>query len=604
MYPIRPHNRAVQLTLLAAFLCALPTPAQSPESQITLHSGQSRLSRLAPGITSGSRAFAVDECVGITVNIIATRPDLATSILAPGGEILDPTTVSNYGGTFASIPGAAGVESFLILPVSQPGHQYIYEFPALDIGTYAVRFEAAPGLAEEVAVITEVRTDSPLRVALFVTEPVIPTFYLSTAFSAAVFEGTQPVSGASVTVKIGRIDPPGATEATLALLDNGGPGDATPGDGLYSATFSSQYAGRFYAVGEISGLRSNGTPFERRASTAFRVVEGGAVMIRSHTTTTPVDTNGNGLYDHLRVTVAAVVFQTADYRLNVLMETASGRQLFGTGRANLVTGPVLRSISATISARDFIDAGENGPYRIRRLELSRVDPALGHVLQDREFFEPPLPTAAYELAQFERPAIEFIALASETGIDTDADGKFNLLRVLANVKVRTAGMFAFTCELADGCHRRIAYVTAQQALLADQVLPLTFDFDGSTIGSHGVAGPYHVQTMTIYRVGSQPSESLIVLTVGDTQPYLASQFEGYTGVGGDCNSNGQPDDCECLGDINGDQVVNLTDQSILLTAFGSCVGQPTYDARADFNGNGCVDLTDLACFLGRFGTSC
>jgi hypothetical protein len=54
-------------------------------------------------------------------------------------------------------------------------------------------------------------------------------------------------------------------------------------------------------------------------------------------------------------------------------------------------------------------------------------------------------------------------------------------------------------------------------------------------------------------------------------------------------------------DINCDGSVGLTDLAILLTAFGSCAGDPAFNAAADVNANSCVDLPDLAVLLANFG---
>jgi alpha-tubulin suppressor-like RCC1 family protein len=55
------------------------------------------------------------------------------------------------------------------------------------------------------------------------------------------------------------------------------------------------------------------------------------------------------------------------------------------------------------------------------------------------------------------------------------------------------------------------------------------------------------------------------------------------------------------GDIDGDGHVGLADLSLLLTAFGACVGSPTYNPAADFDGDGCLGLSDLATLLANFG---
>jgi hypothetical protein len=76
------------------------------------------------------------------------------------------------------------------------------------------------------------------------------------------------------------------------------------------------------------------------------------------------------------------------------------------------------------------------------------------------------------------------------------------------------------------------------------------------------------------------------------------------GTSSDVNGNGNPDECECLGDMNGDGTINLADLASFLAAFGSCTGQPAFNAAADINADGCVTLNDLAVLLSNFGRNC
>ena len=59
---------------------------------------------------------------------------------------------------------------------------------------------------------------------------------------------------------------------------------------------------------------------------------------------------------------------------------------------------------------------------------------------------------------------------------------------------------------------------------------------------------------------------------------------------------------DCVGDLNGDQTVDLTDLATLLANFG--VGSGAGPAMGDVDGDGDVDLTDLAMLLAKFGTGC
>jgi hypothetical protein len=55
------------------------------------------------------------------------------------------------------------------------------------------------------------------------------------------------------------------------------------------------------------------------------------------------------------------------------------------------------------------------------------------------------------------------------------------------------------------------------------------------------------------------------------------------------------------GDANDDNCVTVLDFSILESTFGTCAGNPTYDARADFDGNDCVTLVDFSLLATDFG---
>lgn len=56
------------------------------------------------------------------------------------------------------------------------------------------------------------------------------------------------------------------------------------------------------------------------------------------------------------------------------------------------------------------------------------------------------------------------------------------------------------------------------------------------------------------------------------------------------------------GDVDGDGDVDLSDLASLLSSFGACSGDPSFNSAADFDTSGCVELGDLAILLSTFGT--
>ena len=69
----------------------------------------------------------------------------------------------------------------------------------------------------------------------------------------------------------------------------------------------------------------------------------------------------------------------------------------------------------------------------------------------------------------------------------------------------------------------------------------------------------------------------------------------------DFNANGIPDECDCLGDLNGDGIVDLDDLANMLSHYGQS-GVTYYDG--DLNGDGTINLDDLAELLCRYGDVC
>ncbi|MEM7230516.1 MAG: hypothetical protein AAF432_17090, partial [Planctomycetota bacterium] len=68
----------------------------------------------------------------------------------------------------------------------------------------------------------------------------------------------------------------------------------------------------------------------------------------------------------------------------------------------------------------------------------------------------------------------------------------------------------------------------------------------------------------------------------------------------DLNGNGEPDECECLADVNGDLVVDAQDFIQAMNEQGNCILSPP-GCPSDVNQDGTVDTVDLALIINAYG---
>jgi hypothetical protein len=541
----RPSSR---LILLAAIwmVCALSRAAAGQDLEIALHAGQADAARLTPGVTLVQTTFLADAAANrIQVEFLSTIGDLQTSIVDPAGFVISATTVDGVGGTYCFTDGSGGPPSFMIRLVAPSTFSYAYQFPTRGPGAYLVRIQADPGLAMEVPVLISVVLDSPIKSTIFTTQQTA-TQGGDAVVCVPVFNGAASVGGATVTATI--VTPSGVV-STITLLDDGLDADGAAGDGIYSSVFTAAEQGTYTLRGTATGQIAGDT-FLRNSGTTLEVTAPGSHFASTALTTIGVDDNNNGLFDRLVTSSSVVVVTAGHYGLNVVLQTTAGHNFRAHGWSDLDTGT--RTITASIDAAAIRANNENGPFTITSAELVLYGP--GRATTADRLDPLSIATPSYTLAQFDGPALEIAGPMTSTGIDTNADGKFDILRVGLPVRCRLAAEYAFTVQLNDGCGTQLQFLTgAQQIAASGTIQTLGFDFSGTSVGMNGVDGPYLVQNLLV----SGADGSIVAPLVGATGPLQATAFDSYTPFR-DRNHNGIPDACDIAAgtsaDCNGDGV--------------------------------------------------
>jgi hypothetical protein len=300
----------------------------------------------------------------------------------------------------------------------------------------------------------------------------------------------------------------------------------------------------------------------------------GVVDVNSNLVEQAIDSNGNGLFDLLRV--------GADVRVRADRTATVYASLLGINGASVAAqiGATLRAGSPQRVNLDF-----SGP-QIRSMQMDSAY-AMNLSFRDsatlEEFDAVQLPLrGVYIHTRFdpaEAPrAIALTGTRSDRGVDTNANTLFDKLQIDLGVELLAAGTFDWSARLVDRNGLEIGFAT-NRGTLAAGVGQIRLEFDGRTIGANGFDGPYFVRSLLISGSGGA---NLVSPFAGETSAWRANQFESFV--------------VRAPADINGDGVVDAKDLAAFNLALGSGVGEPNYNRFADFDRDGRITLNDLRIF--------
>jgi hypothetical protein len=562
---------ALAAMLLSALAATARVDAQPSTVTLPLLASQRGLHVLTSGQPLGEAHFAVDDASSLVVRITTTAGGVQTSIEGPSGQLIDRDSVAGLGGEFLASEGPATASGILVLPENAPGSHQVYAFPSLGAGTYRVRFAASGALGEPIAVIIELLSDSPCGATLFVTEPQL-VLGATAVLVAAVFDGADPVGGATVEVQV---LPDSGPAASLTLRDDGADVDDRAGDGLYSGALVPSSAGRHRARAHITATAGGGAPFERDASADF-VVAAPKASLTGRITDRGVDDDGDFQYDRIEVGVEAIIQTAGRYRVFVHLQTPAGRRIARAADAELAVGASTLPISFDADA--LRATGESGQYELALIELLFLGEAgaeLAASLVDAGR------TSAYFLSQFEASFVSLAGALADDPVDADGNGRYDTLRVWFDVDVHEAGAAAWSIRLTDAGGADIA-AGAGSGFLDVGRRTLAFDVAGADLHAADVDGPYQVREL---RVDGGARRAVYTVLLGQTARYRAGDFEGA--------AIAPP----CAGDCDRDDRVAIAE---LVRGVAVAIGaQPLGDCTAmDTNGDGTVAVNELVAAVG------
>ncbi len=325
----------------------------------------------------------------------------------------------------------------------------------------------------------------------------------------------QSIRGASV---IAQVALPDDTVREIGMRDDGAGGDRTANDGTYTGLFTqTQQPGSYRVAYRATGGNGNSTPAFSRETMALATVSRSRSVLTGNYRDYGADTNGDRFFNHLAIDVGVNITAETVYRVFGVLSDSRGNKIEAAVKSRLRAGQNL--VTLKFDGETIFRNGVDGPYRLTELRMAEEEK--GSILpvdSKTDVYQ----TRAYKAGDFQRSAISLTGKGNATGVDTNGNRLFDLLRVGVEANLADAGSYTWSARLTDRGGKEIGFATKTGSLRSG-VNTLSFDFDGKRIGESGADGPYFLRGLILFGAGA----SLTAEEVFTTGAFQASQFEGY-----------------------------------------------------------------------------
>jgi hypothetical protein len=451
---------------------------------------------------TATHTVAVDSATTLAFTLLHPEGDLDLKLTDPNGQVFDATTIigrSDVSRQEAEIPGGF-IEVYAFTGSFVPGNW---------TATVTAKNTNGPVDYNLIAWLDS----APLQMTTAVDKLSVPVGG-SFVLSATLRDGTLPVTGATVNAAV--LLPDGITLKKLVLSDNGSAPDTVANDGIYTARFSETTQAGPYGIAVDASGTTSGTPFTREAYLSnFATASSSTILTGLHDSGR--DLNGNGLFDQLVLEVPVQITASGTYRLAATLADSSGNVLETSDSFNLT--PASTSVELVFDGATLFAHGVNGPYQITSVRMAEErNQVILPLTETNSTFS----TSPYLFTQFEGAKLALTGTNSAAGVDTNGNGKFDLLQTDIGVNVRTAGFYQWSARLRDRNGHEIT-LASNSGNLSSGLSSIRLSFDGSAIGRNGVNGPFNVTDLILFST----SDTLSVANVFSSPPLAASDFEGF-----------------------------------------------------------------------------
>jgi hypothetical protein len=454
----------------------------------------------------------IDTSTSFLVDVACPSDSFEITLYSPLGQIITPDNVSNFNGQYV-FDEIQTSNLFLVNPMFMKGIHYAYYIENPVFGTWKIIITGKNLPTDgKVGIVNVLKQDSTLKIGLLTDK----TQYILSSpvlIMASIFDGSVPISGASVVATIKNLTDEG--KDTIILRDDGNEVDNLAGDGLYSGEYVPLVFGNYAILVEIGGKTTNGTYFSNDAFSTFSV-RSPLANFNGFFSDQGIDTNGNNLYEYIALILGMDVSATGTYRTSVTFKGSNGIEKTVNFIQELNQG-INQNITVRFAKKDIFEIGVDGPYNVAKASIELLEHTDWYLADE---IENPWETQAYSLNDFERGGITLTGSTSDAGIDTNNNNLFDILRVNIEVDLLTGGNYQWSARLVDSNNTEINFA-GDSKFLNTGINSIDLSFDGCKIGENGADGPYNVTGLLIFGVG----KSLLANNVASTETYNFTAFE-------------------------------------------------------------------------------
>jgi len=198
-----------------------------------------------------------------------------------------------------------------------------------------------------------------------------------------------------------------------------------------------------------------------------------------------IDDDVNGLYDYLKIEVEIEVTEAGNYGLLGGLYGPNG-SFIATSYEDAYLDVGVQEIGLDFDGIAIYRHKVDGSYILAFMRLFAHTESRSEI----DSVENAYNTSSYSYTEFERPSTAFTQVYSDYGVDVDANGFYDYLTVEVEVDVAKAGNYTVKGNLYVNGSLVFA---EKEAYLNEGVKGIELNFDGATIYSKGVDGPYNLR---------------------------------------------------------------------------------------------------------------